>query len=91
MIRMIKATLVLFVIVAVLIMSYAILAEPISLICDTLIDISGSGISDEADDEIAMIPYFFAAAIVFGILLAMILYAIYGHKAEHEQYERRYR
>ena len=78
---MVAAIFILFVMVTGFIMAYAVLAEPIDLIVDSL-----TGAHTETGDEIGdtMDKFAFGAAIVVGIVFAIILFIVYGHKKEYE-------
>lgn len=80
---MIAAVIILFVMVAGFIMGIAVLAEPIELIVDTLIGVDATT-GSEINDTMNLIKWAFTAAMIVGIFLAMLLFAVYGHKKEYE-------
>ena len=82
--RMFQATLVLFIMVASYIMLYAIFAEPIDYITDLFLTID-SDVTSEIEDPMNFIKWIFGATVVFGVLAALGLYAVYAHKKEYEQ------
>lgn len=82
--RMFQATVILFVMIASFIMLYAIFADPIDYITDLFLTID-SGVTAEIEDPMNFIKWIFGATVIFGILGAMGVYAIYAHKKEYEQ------
>jgi len=81
---MFQATVILFVMIASFIMLYAIFADPIDYITDLFLTID-SGVTAEIEDPMNFIKWIFGATVIFGILGAMGVYAIYAHKKEYEQ------
>ena len=80
---MVAAIFILFVMVTGFIMAYAVLAEPIDLIVDSLTG-AHTETGDEIGDTMDLIKFAFGAAIVVGIVFAIILFIVYGHKKEYE-------
>jgi len=70
--------------IASFIMLYAIFADPIDYITDLFLTID-SGVTAEIEDPMNFIKWIFGATVIFGILGAMGVYAIYAHKKEYEQ------
>lgn len=91
--RMVIATVLLIVTVAVFIMSYAVVVLPLeyttSTLQDTYDDIAtdmGWDDADETSSLIGMIPYFFAGAIILGIFLLFVWFFAFAQKKEYERY-----
>lgn len=81
--RMIQATIILFVMVTLFIIAYAVLAEPIDTIIDSLTNADATT-GAEISDTMNLLKFIFGAAILIGIGMAFILYMAYGHKEEYE-------
>ena len=81
--RMIGGLVIVFVMVASLIILYAVLGEPLSYIAEILVDVD-STTGDMIEDTMNFIVFMFGATIVIGIGLYILLFAVYGHKKEYE-------
>lgn len=80
---MIAGVVILFVMVTCFIIGIAVLAEPIEYITDALVD-ADADTGAEINDTMNLIKWAFPAAMIIGIFLAMLLFAVYGHKKEYE-------
>ena len=89
--RMMAAIVITCVSVAVFLISYAVLAWPLEYIVDGLIDVypsipnTGHSISEFNNVMISLV-YFFAAAVLIGIILLFVWLFAFAHKKEFEQY-----
>lgn len=90
--RMVIATVIMILTIAVAIISYAIVVRPLEYTVDALqeayTDISDDMEWDDTDEvnaQLGSLPYYLAGALVFLIFMVFLWYAIYGHKKEFEQ------
>lgn len=84
---MLSATIIVPTTIAVFIISYAVLADPIHIIIDVLIDAFNSFSTPSAEFENTMwfLETMFGAAVVFGVIMVIIWLFAWSHKYEHEQ------
>ena len=82
--RMFKATLVLFIMVASWVILYAAFGDPIHYLCTLFLTIDGT-VTAQIEDSMNFIDFLFGATVVFGVIAAFIIYAVYAHKKEYEQ------
>ena len=81
--RMIWAIFIFFVLVSVFIIGYAVLADPLNLIADTLVE-ADDETGAEIEDTMNVIKFSLGAATVVGIGLTCVLLIAFGHKKEYE-------
>lgn len=89
--RMIIATIIIIVFIAVAFITYSIVAIPLEYTVDTL-QTSYGNISDqmgfdnkvEVQNTLGLFPWFLAAALLFFIGLVFVWYFVYAHKMEYE-------
>jgi hypothetical protein len=69
------------------IIGYAVFNEPITILTDTLSDAYPGGFASHDDnrDMMSFISLILPAAIITGIIMAMVWYAIWGQKDEYEK------
>lgn len=86
--RMIIATVVLIVFIAVAIMTYSIVAMPLEYIIDALLDgfAAVGGETNNADSTLKSLPYFLAGSVIIAIGLMIVWFFAYAQKKEHEQW-----
>jgi len=93
--RMLVATVLLIVVIAVFGISYAVISLPLEYTTEALQDSyediatdMGWDDAEETNNNIGMNPYYLAAAVVFGVLLFFVWYFAYAQKKENERYYR---
>ena len=93
--RMLVATVLLIVVIAVFGISYAVISLPLEYTTEALQDSyediatdMGWDDAEETNSNIGMNPYYLAAAVVFGVVLFFIWYFAYAQKNENERYYR---
>ena len=87
--KMIKATITLFIVIAIFIIAYAVLSQPVETVLETLNDAFESGNPDteeRVEADINILDFAFKATIVVAIIATILWYAIWGHKREYERY-----
>lgn len=83
MFRMFRATVILFVMVASMIILYAVLADPLYFMGDLFLTVDETTTA-QIEAPMNFILFLFGATIVFGVLVAFGIYAVVGHKKEFE-------
>jgi len=89
--RMIIATIIVIIFVAVAIITYSIAVIPLEFTIDAL-QTSYTNVSDklgftntaEVNNTMGLFPWFLAAALIFSIALIFVWYFVYAHKMEYE-------
>jgi len=86
--RMIIGLVVLIAFIITFIIGFVVFDEPISLLTETLSDAYPSSYEsyDDVGALLSFIALAFSAAIVTGVIMAMVWFAVWGHKDEYERY-----
>lgn len=89
--RMIIATIIIIIFIAVAIITYAVVSIPLEYTVDTLqtsygniSDQMGFGNKAEIQNTLGLFPWFLAAALLTFIGLVFLWYFVYAHKTEYE-------
>jgi len=86
--RMIVGTIILIAFIISFVIGFAVFDEPISLITDTLGDAYPDDFEshDDVNNILDFLPMFFSAAVITGVIMVMLWYAVWGHKRENEKF-----